>query len=822
MKRGGWAKGVEGVIAMVFVMLATCESQDRATITGRVTDSESKRPLEGASVVLVGSSVGKATSKDGSFVLSVPTEGTCMLQVSFVGYATVRKVLTVNASQRLLVEIALTPTVLPGQTIVITATRGRERETPLTFSTLSAAELASRYTVQDIPQLLSELPSTTWYSENGNGIGYNYLNIRGFDQKRISVMINGIPQNDPEDHDVYWLDFPDLAGNLEDIQVQRGGGSAFYGPPAIGGSVNMVTSSYSRDPGVNFFAGYGTYNTRKVSVGVNSGLVGDRYLIFGRLGRIQSDGYRERSWTNYSSYFLGAIRFDETMTTQFNFYGGPIADHLAYYGIARTDAYSSDETRRRQNPIRRPEEIENFSQPHYELLHEWLLNDRLTLNNTLFLVTGDGFFDYDGSWAPYSYFRITPSNGFPVTGDPDTLYVPNALIRAYVSNVQYGWLPRMHWSHDGGALTVAGEVRVHRSLHWGALRWGENLMPGVTPDYHYYEYRGAKDMLSLSAQELFRLSPRVTVMASLQYAYNRYRLYDEKYVGTDFSVPYHFINPKLGLNYNYTDRLNMYVQVSQTSREPRLKNLYDAAEASTPESWGPVTPQFQPSGPSSYDFTKPLVKPERLMNVELGGAYADDRLKFGVNGYWMEFHDEIVKNGQLDRFGQPVTGNADRTRHVGIELTGSLRVAGGLDIEGNMTVSRNRLVRYTVFSGGAPISLDGNAIAGFPELLANARAKYTGEWITLGLSAQHVGDFYSDNFQNPQGGAVNREKTVDARTVCAAWISMMMPSMPLGRTVELQLQVNNLFNVVYAANGEGDGFFPGAERNFFASLKLNL
>jgi iron complex outermembrane receptor protein len=168
------------------------------------------------------------------------------------------------------------------------------------------------------------------------------------------------------------------------------------------------------------------------------------------------------------------------MTTQFNFYGGPVADHLAYYGIAKDDAYSTNSDRRRYNPIQRPEEIENFSQPHYELLHEWQATDNIVLNNALFLVTGNGFFDFDGSWAPYSYFRITAGNGFSVPGDPDTLYIPNALIRAWVSNVQFGWLPRASIQHQGGTLTVGAEVRMHRSEHWGALRWGEQVPAGVS------------------------------------------------------------------------------------------------------------------------------------------------------------------------------------------------------------------------------------------------------------------------------------------------------------------------------------------------------
>lgn len=792
-----------------------------AELSGIVVNAQTHEPLERANVVLSQTTLGRSSGQDGTFRISNIPPGHYDIVASYIGFEPWRSQITLSAGEERSVRIELVPTILPGQTIVITATRARERETPATFANISARDLAERYSTQDIPQLLSELPSVTWYSENGNGIGYNYLTLRGFDQRRISVMINGIPQNDPEDHNIYWIDFPDLAANLDDIQVQRGAGSAFYGPPAIGGSVNMVTG-YSHRSGIDLFAGGGSFNTQKYSVAVNSGLVGDRYIFTGRLSHLSSDGYRQRSWTKLSSYYLSAVRYDEAMTTQLNFYGGPIEDHLAYYGIAKEEATSSDPEIRRKNPIERPEEIENFSQPHYELLHEWRLTETLTLNNALFYITGEGFFDYDGSWAPYTYYRITPSNGFPVGGDPDTLYISNALIRAYVENRQVGWLPRISLRHPRGELTVGAEIRFHTSLHWGALRWGEALPQGVTPEYHYYEYRGGKRILSLYAREAYSLLPNITLLAHLQYVYNQYRLFDEKYIGTDFRVPYHFLNPRLGININVTERWNLVAHVSRTSREPRLKNLYDAAEASTPSSWGPVTPQFEVRPDGSYDFSQPLVKPESLLGLELGIGYVSSVFRASVNLYDMRFKNEIVKQGQLDRFGQPVTGNADRTVHQGLEVVAAVDPVDGATIEGNMTVSRNRLLRYDQYEGSTPVSLDGNTIAGFPEFLANVRATYRWEQLTVSLSLQHVGEFYTDNFQNPGAGRTDPTRTVDAYSVVHAWLTYELPTEPFGQSVEARLQITNLFNRIYASHGEGDQFFPAAERNIFASLRVRL
>ena len=811
---------VLAVWMIVLPLLAAAQESGR--IRGRVIDAETKKPLAAANVSLLGSGIGTHTRDDGSFELRNVPAGTGSLRISFIGYTPGVVAIRSGDREAAVLEVALEPTILPGQSIVISATRARERENPVTFATLSARDLTERYSTQDIPQLLSELPSTTFYSESGNGIGYNYLSIRGFDQRRISVLINGIPQNDPEDHDVYWLDFPDLTANLQDIQVQRGAGSAFYGPPAVGGSVNLVTSTYSKTPGIDFNSGYGSYNTRRYSVAINSGMVGGQYQFYGRLSRILSDGYRKNAWSDFSSYFFGAVRYDRTMTTQFNFYGGPVADHLAYYGIAKDDAYSGNSDRRRYNPIQRPEEIENFSQPHYELLHEWQATDDIVLNNALFLVTGNGFFDFDGSWAPYSYFRITGENGFSVPGDPDTLYIPNALIRAWVSNVQFGWLPRASIQHQRGTLTVGAELRMHRSEHWGALRWGEQVPAGVSPDYRYYEYKGGKNILSLYAHELYALRPDLMLQLDVQYVYNQYRLFDEKYLNTNFSVPYHFLNPRVGLNYNVTDKFNVYAQVSRTSREPRLKNLYDAAEASTPVSWGAVTPQFTALANGRYDFSSPLVKPEALVDLELGGGYISQQFRAGVNLFSMTFSNEIIKKGQLDRFGIPVTGNAEKTHHQGIEFTAAAGWNNALEMQANATLSRNRLVRYTAYDGDVPVSLDGNTIAGFPDMLANLRATYRNEWLTASLSLQHVGEFYTDNNQNPGTRTPDPGRTVNEYTVVHAWATLKLPAGSLARTLELQIQVNNLFNRLYASHGEGDEFFPAAERNIFASLRFGL
>ena len=314
-------KSLALMLLAIFVIPASY-SQPNGSVIGRVIDNESMKPLEGANIVVQGTTLGAAADEDGKFTIADVVPGQYTLRASYVGYETQTQVIDIESDKVSSVVLALSPTFIRVQPITVTATRGKERETPSTFATLERQDIRDRYTTQDIPVLLSELPSTTYYTEAGNGIGYTYLNIRGFDSRRIAVMINGIPQNDPEDHNVYWLDFPDLAASLEDIQVQRGAGSAFYGPPAIGGSVNLVTSNFGRERLLEFSSGVGSYNTRKYSASLSSGLIDNQYAVHARLSKILSNGYRDRSWIDFNSYFLGLIRYDEDMITQVNFYGG--------------------------------------------------------------------------------------------------------------------------------------------------------------------------------------------------------------------------------------------------------------------------------------------------------------------------------------------------------------------------------------------------------------------------------------------------------------------------------------------------------------------
>ena len=831
------------LIVLIFILNLLTFAQ-QITLQGKVVDAETDSPLANANI-FISTKIGVGTFSDinGYFVLSADLQNRDTLTISFVGYekgqVSIEQLLNIpgvkSADGNVFYTIHLNRMTIPSQTILVEATIGKKGITPIAFDQLKLKEIEKNYTVYDIPKYLSDLPSSTFYSESGNGIGYNYISIRGFDQRRISVSVNGIPQNDPEDHNVYWLDFPDLLASTELIQVQRGAGSGVFGYPAIGGSINIITSNFSNKPKIELSTSYGSYVTRKYSVSMSSGLIDDKYSVYAKIGQILSSGYKEQTWVNFRNYFLSAVRYDKNFTTQLNFYGGPVADGLGYTGVAKV-AIKNKELRRKNYSYweadkngytftipRRPEEIENFSQPHFELLNEWQINDKIKMNSALFLVLGDGFFDYDGSWSVFydDYFRLN-QNGY------DTSYVPtNALIRAQVENRQYGWIPRFSIEHPNGTLFFGAELRKHNSLHWGSINYAENLPPGVSKDYRYYSYKGAKDIFSAFVNESYKLNDQWNLLGELQLAYHKYRLFDDKYVGTDFTISNLFFNPRVGINYKPLTPLNIYLSFARVSREPRLKEYYDAAESSAGE-----VPQFEVNPDGSYNFDKPLVKPETMNDFELGASFNQANLSLTLNLFYMLFNDEIVKKGQVDRFGQPITGNVDLSVHLGAELSAIIKFwENRFEIFGNTTISRNTIEEGKYFIDEVNfIDLSGNRITGFPDFLANFGVIFQEAGFYLSLTGKYVGEFRSDNYHdnlsvylNTHPGFVDYlDNLNEAYFVSDVFMSYEFSLLNSLTPWKVYLQVNNIFDNLYSAYTIGKEFFPAAERNWLAGVQVGL
>jgi iron complex outermembrane receptor protein len=301
-------------------------------------------------------------------------------------------------------------------------------------------------------------------------------------------------------------------------------------------------------------------------------------------------------------------------------------------------------------------------------------------------------------------------------------------------------------------------------------------------------------------------------------------LYQEKYIGTDFSVKNTFVNPRIGINYKYLDNNSIYFSFARVSREPRLSNYYNADESS-----GGEVPQFKHNADGSYNFNEPLVNPETMNDFELGASYNLPNLLFTLNLYYMLFDNEIVQNGQVDQYGVPITGNMRSSIHNGIELT-ILCKTNILNIFTNISMSNNIIKDGVYIDSLRSISLNGNKISGFPGFLFNFGITYDVNKLFLKVTGKYVGAFYSDNFDNKLAGYVatlrdfvaysdNKNPSYFTADFLASYSFNLFNALTDSKVF---IQVINIFDRLYSANAIGAEFFPGAERNFIAGFKLGL
>ena len=195
-------------------------------------------------------------------------------------------------------------------------------KTPIAFTNVTSDELAKKNFGQDLPYLLSMTPSVITTSDAGAGVGYTSLRVRGTDGSRVNITANGVPVNDSESHNVYWVNMPDLASSVKDVQIQRGAGTSTNGAGAFGASINLLTSSPSRAPYAQLDGSYGMYNTHKETLRLGTGLVGNHWAFDARLSNIGSDGYIERAKADLYSYFAQAGYYGANTTLRLLAYGG--------------------------------------------------------------------------------------------------------------------------------------------------------------------------------------------------------------------------------------------------------------------------------------------------------------------------------------------------------------------------------------------------------------------------------------------------------------------------------------------------------------------
>ncbi|NBU70481.1 MAG: TonB-dependent receptor [Bacteroidetes bacterium] len=805
------------LLSLIFFGSIYPVSYAKTPVTGKLIDQRHGKPIDAATVVLVPGQAYVLTDSSGQFTLTGPGLGLRMhLRMSHLAYHPIDTMFTLTEAIATPLVFYMVPRIQELMEVSVMPFPASER-TPIAFTRITAKELQPGNLGQDLPILLQQSIAVVSHSDAGTGVGYTGMRIRGSDGTRINVTLNGVPVNDAESQGVFWVNMPDLAGSVDEIQIQRGVGTSTSGTGAFGGSVHIKTQLSDDTAGVRMNLSGGSFGTLRQSLAVSSGALEGGWQFGGRLSRIRSDGYIERASADLSSLAVGALRQGHRSRLELNAIQGHERTYQAWYGVPQ----DSLAVRRTYNPAGvffdaqgklayHPDEVDNYQQDHYQGIYEWQAQPNWALKGTVFYTRGKGYYEQYRADEPYERYGLPP---FVLDGD--TLLTTDMVRRRWLDNHFYGSLLQSEWTHGRWNVQSGGGWYEYRGAHFGEVIWAR-LSPSQSLPSRYYENDGHKTEYHLYTRTEWMAQSNWHLFGDVQYRSVDYRFegLNNQNLAVDQRVPFRFFNPKAGVNWQAAPRLRWFASVAVGHREP----VRDDLTASTPES-------------------RPTA--EKLTDWETGVSWKGRNTQCDVQAYYMKYRDQLVLNGQINDVGAYVRVNVPESDRLGLEISWTTRVHRKLAWAANLCLSQNQVHNYTEYFdlydanfnylgnvGGqtqvvAPISFSPGITSGSTLSWSPLKA------LTIHLMSRHIGRQFLDN----SGDAA---RALPAWTVHDLRIDHRIDSRSQRPAIRLNLQIGNMLNRRYSANGYTypyllDGnlvrdnyYFPQATRNVWLGLQVEF
>ncbi len=304
------------VFAFVFWAIASSLLGQNIEVSGIITDNLGEK-LFGVNVIYAPGK-GAVTDLNGEYRLSLPP-GEYDLSVSYVGFAQKTKHITV-AGKNLTVNFALAPVTL--SEVEVVGDVARTRETPIAFSNVPPAQIEEQLASQDIPLILNATPGV-YATQSGGGDGDARINIRGFNQRNVAVMLDGIPVNDMENGWVYWSNWFGLDMVMRYTQVQRGLGASKLAIPSVGGTINIATKGIENKKGLSIKQEVGNDGFLRTSLGLTTGRMANGWGVTFAGSYKRGDGWADQTWTEGWFYFIRVDKEFKKHTLSFSALGAP-------------------------------------------------------------------------------------------------------------------------------------------------------------------------------------------------------------------------------------------------------------------------------------------------------------------------------------------------------------------------------------------------------------------------------------------------------------------------------------------------------------------
>ena len=709
--------------------------------------------------------------------------------------------------------------------VTVDALRAKN-DTPVPFKNIAKADLVKINLAQDIPTLIKNTPSVLMHSDGGTGIGYSAIHIRGSDETRVNVTINGVPYNDSESMNVYWVDLPDFSSSVESIQIQRGVGTSTNGAGAFGGSVNIQTAAASEEPIFEITNTLGSFNTIKNSVGFSTGFINENFEFSGRLSRIKSDGYIDRSGSNLRSYFFQGVYQDEnTLIKLLNFAGHEVTDQ-AWYGVDGETLNSN----RTYNPAGEyyhedgdveyyENQDDNYKQDNYQLQWNQILDNGWTSNIGLHYTHGRGY---------YENYNVAHEDQDEDHEDDEEHEEVDTIDRRWLDNKFNGMIFSFSKETEKFDAVIGGAYNVYNGKHFGEYLWKGKVYEEDHEEDHeehgfeyndrFYDDKGDKKEFNIYAKIDYHLTDQLSIYGDLQYRSIAYDATFSPYSGggdghnhgnvgdevfTEIDKKYDFFNPKFGFFYNLNPNNDFYLSYARAQKEP-----------------------------TRTDFANGNPYPEKLDDFELGWKGKFSNFLINANAFYMLYDNQLVLTGQRDNLGNQLRNNVGESYRLGLEIDTKLFINPKWNLETNFTISENKNIDFYYNFDGQLRGFGDTDLAYSPSIIANNILNFNpNQNFLISLRSNYIGEQYFAQINSPIS-------KLDSFFINDLNIVYDMSIPGFSDNMKLKVLVNNIFDVKYSNHGgyytydvmengrantyEGTYYYPQAGTNILIALDIKF
>jgi len=682
--------------ALIFALVCwtnLCFGQNE--LSGIVTDESTGEGLIGASV-RIGEN-GTVTDYDGSYNIEVPS-GKVVVQFSYLSYATQEIEINIEGDQTLNAQMEIDNIL---NEVVVTADIAIERETPVAFSNIPTIKIEEELAAQDIPMLLNSTPGA-YATESGGGDGDARISIRGFDQRNIAVMLDGIPVNDMENGQVYWSNWFGLDLVTKTMQVQRGLGASKISIPSVGGTINILTKGIDAEREFRLRQEVGNNGYLRTTFGFTSGRLDNGLGISLAASYKQGDGWVDGNFTQ--GYFYYA-RIDKQMGNHllslsgfgapqkhgqrpFSAEAGQVdTDYALSIGVPESaiEQLSVADKGRRYNDAwgLLDGELYNTRQNYYHkpqisLRHSWQANDRLFWSNVAYLSIGNGGgTGGDGATPPRDEndqwdLEAAVESNQPTIFNPDG--ISNTIIRSNRNNhFWYGILSTLKFDvNENISLSGGLDGRSYSGDHFrevfdllGGAGWQGGQVSPNSPVYqvgdkYEYDYTGLVNSIGAFGLLEYKKDKWASFL-NLSIANAGYGFVNNI---TGFELD--FVNvqtytAKLGATYNFNDQNGIFFNTGILNKAQPYQNVIIT------NFW---TDAFDGQVANNYDN-------EDIRAVELGYTFKSKKFSANVNGYYT-----FWGNKPLDRLPTIAEDESDpESDRIPVNIPGIDALHKGIEID---------------------------------------------------------------------------------------------------------------------------------------------